>query len=346
MEMISISFETEIDSILRKVVMRILMFGRGVIATIYGQALQAAGHDVEFFVRPGRASAYGDEVRTDIIDTRRKRRRQHVRGSVTTRLRESFGPEDQFDLIVVSVGHHRLTEAAEFIAPRIGAATVLVFGNVWDEPAVAVAPLPPAQVVFGFPQAGGGFDDDGVLHGALFHSVILGDDEAQHSVPQSTVRSAFRQAGFSVRNQPDIRGWLFIHFIADAGMFAEGDQDLGLAGMIGNRRAFGRALTISRDLLPILPARGVDVRRHRRALAPFRLTALVAAAMALATKRVPIARVSLAAHNDPNTIEARAIINDTLREAARLGIEVPLLESAARTLPPLQAARAVAREES
>ena len=35
--------------------MRILMFGRGVIATIYGRVLHAAGHDVEFYVRPGRA---------------------------------------------------------------------------------------------------------------------------------------------------------------------------------------------------------------------------------------------------------------------------------------------------
>ena len=341
MEMISISFETEIDSILRKVVMRILMFGRGVIATIYGQALQTAGHDVEFYVRPGRASAYGDQIHTDIIDTRRKRGHQHVRDIMTTRLRESFGPEDGFDLIVVSVGHHRLTEAAEFIAPRIGEATVLVFGNVWQELAVAVAPLPADQVVFGFPQAGGGFAEDGVLHGALFHSVIIGDDGAPRSLPQSTVRSAFRDAGFSIRSQPDIRGWLYIHFIADAGMFAEGDQRLGLVGMIGDRRAFRRALTTSRDLLPILPARGVDLRRHRQALAPFRLTAVVAAVMAVATKRIPIARVSLAAHNDPNTIEARAIIDDTLREASRLGIAVPLLESAARNRSPRRVPPAV-----
>ena len=31
---------------------KILMFGRGVIATVYGWALEQAGHDVEFYVRP------------------------------------------------------------------------------------------------------------------------------------------------------------------------------------------------------------------------------------------------------------------------------------------------------
>ncbi|WNY33991.1 hypothetical protein Q9Q99_19860 [Curtobacterium flaccumfaciens] len=64
--------------------MRILMLGRGVIATIYGQALQHSGHHVDHLVRPGRAAEYGDTVQTDVIDgrrgplgrrTRRRRRR-------------------------------------------------------------------------------------------------------------------------------------------------------------------------------------------------------------------------------------------------------------------------------
>lgn len=36
--------------------MRILMFGRCVIATIHGYAFDAAGHGVQFPVRPGRAA--------------------------------------------------------------------------------------------------------------------------------------------------------------------------------------------------------------------------------------------------------------------------------------------------
>jgi pyruvate-formate lyase len=48
--------------------MRILMLGRGVIATIYGQALQHSGHHVDHLVRPGRAAEYGDTVQTDVID--------------------------------------------------------------------------------------------------------------------------------------------------------------------------------------------------------------------------------------------------------------------------------------
>jgi 2-dehydropantoate 2-reductase len=304
---------------------RILMFGRGVIATIYGRALHAAGHDVEFYVRPGRAEEYGDDVCVDVVDARRGLGRR-VRESFRTPLRESVAPEDGFDLIVLSVGHHRLAEAAAFLAPRVGEATVLVFGNVWEEPLAAVAPLPADRVVFGFPQGGGGFGDDGVLHGALMRSVVVGTAGASPSRRELAVARAFRQAGLAVRHEKDMRGWLWLHFVADAGMFAQAVRRGGLANMIGDRRALRDAFLTARELLPVLQARGVDLRRHRRALLPYRLPRLVGLASAWVTVLVPVARVSLAMHTDPGTPEARAVLADTSREARRLGIPAPRLE--------------------
>lgn len=321
-----------VSNLLEGLSMRILMFGRGVIATIYGQALHEAGHDVEFYVRPGRAAEYGDEVQTDVIDARRKARDQRIRGMLPIRLRESIEPGDGFDLVVLSVAHHRLAEAAAFLAPRVGKATVLVFGNVWDEPIAAVAPLPANQVVFGFPMAGGGFAEDGVLRGALFRSVIVGKAGISPSQRELSVQTAFRQAGFTVREEPDMRGWLFIHFVSDAGMFAQGVESGALAGMIGDRRAFRAALLTSRELLPLLRARGVDLRRHRRALVPYRLSSPVAAVMAWATTRFPIARASLAAHTDPYAAEPRAVIHDALLEAERISLPAQRLAAAVRTL--------------
>lgn len=306
--------------------MRILMFGRGVIATIYGRVLHAAGHDVEFYVRPGRAADYGDEVHLDWIDGRRKPFGRQIRESFRTPLRESIDPGDGFDLIVLSVGHHRLAEAAAFLAPRLGAATVLVFGNVWEEPLTAVAPLPADQVVFGFPLAGGGFRADGVLSGGLLPSVIIGTAHTPPTPRELAVLTTFRQAGLAVRQEKDMRGWLWLHFIADAGMFAQGRRSGSLANMIGDRRAFRDAFLTTRELLPVLEARGVDLRRHRTATLPYQMPRLVAAFTAWATTRIPILQVSLAAHTDPHAAEPRAVLDDTLREARRLGIKVPRLE--------------------
>jgi 2-dehydropantoate 2-reductase len=305
---------------------RILMFGRGVIATIYGRVLQAAGHDVEFYVRPGRAAEYGDQVQLDWIDGRRKPFGRRVRESFRTSLRESIDPGDGFDLIVLSVGHHRLAEAAAFLAPRLGAATVLVFGNLWEEPLTAVSPLPPDRVVFGFPQAGGGFREDGVLWGAMLPSVIIGTTGAWPTQREQEVLTAFRQAGLAVRQEKDMRGWLWLHFIADAGMFAQALRSGSLANMIGDRRAFLDAFLTTRELLPVLTARGVDLRQHRSAMLAFRLPRLVAAASGWATALIPIAQRSLAAHTDPHATEARAVLQDTLHETRRLGFPSPRLE--------------------
>jgi 2-dehydropantoate 2-reductase len=306
--------------------MRVLMFGRGTIATIYGRVLQVAGHDVEFYVRPGRAAEYGDEVRMDLIDARRRPLGQRVRESFRTSLRESFAPQDRFDLIVLSVAHYRLGEAAAFLAPRLGEATVLVFGNIWEEPLAAVAPLPADQVVFGLPVAGGGFGNDGVLHGALFRSVIIGTAGASPSRRELDVRTAFRQAGLAVRDEKDMRGLLWMHFVSDAGMFAQAIRSGGMPNMIGDRRAIRDTFLTSRELVPLLKARGVDLSAHRGSTLPYRLPRLVAALSALATTLIPIAQVSLAAHTDPDAAEPRAVLEDTLREAHRLNIPAPRLE--------------------
>jgi len=305
---------------------RILMFGRGTIATIYGHVLQEAGHDVEFYVRPGRAAELGDTVEIDLLDARRTPLGTRVRGTFPIRLRESVSADDGFDLIVLSVGHHHLSEAAEFLAPRLGGATVLVFGNIWEEPLAAVAPLPADRVVFGFGGGGGGFGGDGVLHAALMRSVIIGMTGVRPSQRELGLQAAFRQAGLATRTEKDMRGRLWVHFVSDAGMLSQAIRSGSMAKMIGDRRAFRNAFLTSRELLPLLKARGVDLRRHRVAILPYRFPGLVAALTALATTRMRIAQVSLAAHTDPRAPEARAVLDDTVREARRLGVPVPRLD--------------------
>ncbi|MFF2050527.1 ketopantoate reductase family protein [Leifsonia sp. NPDC058194] len=309
------------------------MFGRGVIATIYGQALQAAGHDVEYFVRPGRVVEYGSEVRMDVLDARRAPLGRRVQQTAPTRLRDDLDPSDAYDLVVLSVGHHRLVDAAAFLAPRLGDATLLVFGNVWEEPLSAIAPIPAEQVVFGFPQGGGGFTDDGVLHGALLRPVIVGTAGSAPSPRELAVQGAFRSAGFSIREEKDMRGWLLLHFAADAGMHAQGRVHGGLAAMIGDRTAFRDALLTAQELLPVVEARGVDLRRHRRATLPFRRPGPVAAVMAWTTAHIPIANESLAMHTDPDAAEPRAVLRDAIDAARRLGVQVPRLKGAAGAQP-------------
>jgi len=305
--------------------MRILMFGRGVIATTYGWALEKAGHEVQFYVRPGRAASYGPTVELDLLDARRKIWGEQVLESWPVSYVESLDSAGDFDLVIVSVSHHRLAEAARALAPHIGAATVLIFGNVWDELADAVPGLPAAQLVWGFPGAGGGVGDDGVMRAGLLPTVMLGLPATER---QRTVRDLFRGVGVRVTEQADMRGWLLIHFVMDAGIHSRGLRLGSLSNMIGKRREFAEAMLTSRELLPLLEARGVDLGRHRGTVGMLRApTALTSGVMSLLIGRVRTARRSLEAHTDPHAEEPRAVCADTLAEARRLGIAAPRLEA-------------------
>ncbi|MED7929568.1 2-dehydropantoate 2-reductase N-terminal domain-containing protein [Nonomuraea sp. LP-02] len=309
--------------------MKILMFGRGAIATIYGWALERAGHDVEFYVRPGRAATYGDAVDLDLLDARRRVWGQRVVEKWPVRFREELEPDHDFDLIVLSVSHHRLAEATAFLAPRVGHATVLVFGNIWTEPPAAIGALPVDQIAWGFPQAGGGFGADGVLRGALLPSVIFGTLGRPPTDRERAVRQAFRKAGLRLKERPDFRGWLWVHFVSDAGLLSQGLRLGSLSKLVGARGDLREGLLAGRELLPLLQARGVDLRRHRGAVLLFRApTWLTAPVLAWLTAHVALLRVSFAAHSDPDAEEPREVCRDTLAEARRLGISVPRLEAA------------------
>ncbi|MCG3755066.1 ketopantoate reductase family protein [Amycolatopsis sp. Poz14] len=307
--------------------MKILMFGRGVIATMYGWALEQAGHDVEFYVRPGRAAEYGESVSFDVRDLRARRRRG-VR-TWPVRYREELEPGHEFDLIVVSVQHYRLAEAAAFLAPRVGKATVLVFGNIWSEPLAAIGDLPVEQVAWGFPQGGGGFGEDGVLRGMLLPLAVFGTLGEPPTERERVVRQVFRDAGFRVRERPDFRGWLWVHFVSDAGLHSQGVRVGSLSSLAGSRGDLREALLAGRELVPLLEARGIDVRRHRGALLLFRApTWLTVPVLGWMLAHFPPARLNFEAHSDPDAREPREICRDVLADARRLGVTVPRLEAA------------------
>jgi 2-dehydropantoate 2-reductase len=77
----------------------------------------------------------------------------------------------------------------------------------------------------------------------------------------------------------------------------------------------------------LVEARGVDLRRHRGELLPFRAPVWLAApALAGLFRHFPPMRLVMEAHANPE--ELRSVCRDTLAEARRLGLQVPRLEAA------------------
>ena len=305
--------------------MKILMFGRGVIAAIYGWAFEKAGHSVDFYVRPGRAKEYGAQMRMEIYDLRKRWTGVKVEETLPIRLREDLPADHDYDLIVVSVQHYRFAEVVEFLSTRAGKATILLFNNVLEPAQAAVASLPAEQVVWGFPMAGGGFGKDGVLRGSLFPKIVLGSFGMAFSERALNLRSLFEASGFGIDEQRDFQGWLLAHFIVNAGVHSEVLRAGSMATMLRSPDHIRAVLSNVRELVPLFTARGVDVSGQAQ-LGVLRVPPLIAVlAVRLILWLSPAVRLVLTAHANPD--EPRATCRDALAEARRLGVAVPRLEA-------------------
>lgn len=304
--------------------MKILMFGRGVISSIYGWALEKAGHEVHFYVRPGRTEHYGGQLHMQLYDLRRGFFSGQLSEHWHTTLKEEISAEHDYDLIILSVQHYNFTEAAETVASFVGDATVLIFNNFWDEPQQAASMLPADQLVWGFPGAGGGIEGN-ILRGALFGSVTFGTFGHPLSSREHATRALFAQSGFKIQEQTDFRGWLLIHFAQNAGLQSEfllSEHETKRALTFG--MFYNMALNV-KELVPLLEARGVDLSAHSSA-AILSFPAFVSGAILwmLFTLVTPL-RCVLDAHANPREITSTCF--DVLEDARRRGISVPRLES-------------------
>lgn len=302
--------------------MKILMFGRGVIATLYGWALAKAGNTVEFYVRPGRAAQYGAVVKLNIRDARRNAKGVMIGETWPQVLREDLPVDHDYDLIVVSLSHPSVAAATAFLGPRVGKATVLMFNNLWIEPHAAVAALPAGQVVWGFPGAGGGFDAQGTLNGGLLKTVSFGILGTASGARDLAVRNLFTAAGFRVAEQADFRSWLWLHFILNAGILSQALKAGGVSKLINSTGQLKQAFLNIRELLPLVRARGGTVRLADSL--PYRLPAGL---LGWVLRKTMLGEGSLGRWlmENANSPEIKFFGRDALAEARKLGVAVPRL---------------------
>ena len=85
-----------------------------------------------------------------------------------------------YDLIFISVNPEQVSSVVKYLTPRVGNATIFFFSNFWQDPRLAVQPIPRNQIVYGFPGAGGGFEGD-TLYGGFYKTVQFGTFESPPS---------------------------------------------------------------------------------------------------------------------------------------------------------------------
>lgn len=305
--------------------MKILMFGRGVISTQYGWALEQAGNEVVFYVRKGRSIQYGNRVNLEILDGRKSLNGEKIVQPWDITMCEEIPTNHDFDLIIVSVNHNQLKSAVSVIKPVVGNATVLIFNNIWQEPKDETNGLPQDQLVFGFPGGGGGFIGN-TLKGGFLKSVML---EPNKSKRHDSVYSLFKNTGFKTSTKKDFRNWLWIHFMLNAGLGAVALDVGGYNVMYNSSKHLKDAFLLSKEMIPLLKAKGGSLNISYSIL--FSLPAgLVGYIMHMVMSKENIASALI--NNLEETGHASYDLTseyprDVLADARRLNVPLPNLEA-------------------
>lgn len=305
--------------------MKILFFGRGVISTQYAWALERAGNQVEFYVRPGRIAEYGTSVKLDILDGRKNSKGISVKENWQITMREEIKPNHDYDLIIVSVNHSQFSSVANILKPVIGNATVLVWNNMWQDLQEATSMLPQKQIVWGFPGGGGGFVGSTLKGGFMKTVTLSAGDNARYR----SVRAMFENAGFTVSIKKDIRSWLWEHFIMNAGMAAIALHVGGYEALYNSSKNIKDSFLLMREMAPLLKAKG-----GKPSFSQSFLLALPAGLTGLALqkfmKKGSIARFIMDCIEESGH-STHALTSDyprdILTDARKLGIPLPRLEA-------------------
>jgi 2-dehydropantoate 2-reductase len=209
---------------------RVLVFGAGVIGSVYAVRLAKAGFGVTVSARGERLAA----IRAGGLRIRNVFTAEEETADV--RLVEAPDPSERYDLALVTVRAAQVLDALSALEPCGGCRTVAVIGNNFSGHADQAALVGRERFVLGFGSFGG-YRDAGVivyLDGRTAErpeperrsSTTLGVMEWEAEPALAFAKAALEGAGLPVRVSTDMAAWLVCHaamvFPLAGGIYAAG----------------------------------------------------------------------------------------------------------------------------
>ena len=213
---------------------KVLVYGLGVIGSVYAVRLAKAGVEVSVLARGERLAALrsgGLRIRNVFLD---------LEESAPVEALEALDPSARYDLVLVTVRSGQILSALKDVARLPGPGAVAVIGNNLGDLREQAVLAGEDRLVPGFGAFGGYRDGEVIAYldgrtrekpGAdRIGSTTLGTYRPSGSRALAAVRSAFSVAGLPVRECPDMRAWFLYHAalvfpLAGALYAAGGGQD-------------------------------------------------------------------------------------------------------------------------
>ena len=191
--------------------MKVLVYGAGVIGSLYGALLAEAGNDVTVYARGKRLEC----LQTQGLRYMENKQIKTAPVTVISRLE----PTDRYDFIFLTVRENQLLTALSELRENISS-TIVTMVNSLDTYDKWEAVCGKGRVLPAFPGAGGGFEGD-LLNAALTPRLIQLTTIGKTDGREKTLAAVFRKAGIPCQIVNDMHVWQICHLamvvpIADA----------------------------------------------------------------------------------------------------------------------------------
>jgi 2-dehydropantoate 2-reductase len=204
--------------------MKILIYGAGVLGSLYAAKLQAAGEEVWLLARGQRLTDLQENglVLEDEITSQRTTSYLHFV--------DNLAPEDRYDLAIVLMRKNQVSAILPVLAENQRIPSILFMVNNAAGAEAWAQALGRERVLLGFP-GGGGAREGAVVRYAIAPAqpTSLGELDGQFTPRLLEIAGVFEAAGFPVALQTNMDAWLKTHValvspMANAIYMAGGDN--------------------------------------------------------------------------------------------------------------------------
>lgn len=193
--------------------MNILIYGAGVIGSVYGARLHAAGHTITVLARGERL----EQIRSQGLVTEDVGTGQRTVARVATIAH--LAPEDAYDAIFVTVRADQVAEVLPALAANRATPVVVTFINLASGVHRLAESVGPRRLVLGFPGLGGGWQGTVIRYAVLSQQpTMLGIAGGGDPSKVRSLVNAVQGSGLRVAVSSQMEAWFTCHAVFIAAM--------------------------------------------------------------------------------------------------------------------------------
>jgi 2-dehydropantoate 2-reductase len=223
--------------------MKILIYGAGVIGSIYAARLSATNGDTTLLARGERY----DYLKKNGINLYNKLTGQKTISHL--QLTRQLSPNDFYHLIIVAVRMDQWATVLPVLKENTVCPAIMLLFNNPENPDLIANDLKPKHIILGFPGVGGIFHDNTIDYIEIRQqATTMGEIKGPTSPAIMEWKDVFEKAGFRVAISSDMQAWLKIHAIFVTCVTAAIIRENGDSRQLGrNRRMVVRMVSSIRE---------------------------------------------------------------------------------------------------